>query len=141
MVKKTVTYTNFDGKSRTRDLYFHMNKMEANELDLEYGGHFAETAQRAVDEDNRAEIFQHFKSLLKRAYGQKSADGERFEKSEEIWKAFEESNAYEAFFDYLIAHPDEIKPFMFAIFPEDVRKKMEEADAEQNHADGADTGA
>ena len=38
MLKKTITYTDFDDNERTEDFYFHLSKAEIAEMELSENG-------------------------------------------------------------------------------------------------------
>lgn len=101
MLKETITYTNFNGEEVTEELYFNLNKMEL----LEMSAHFKDgkVLEEAVEKEDKAAIIKYFKTIVLNAYGKKSEDGRRFEKSPEILKEFENSEAFSEFMFALIS--------------------------------------
>ena len=120
MLKKTITYTDFNGVQRTEDHYFNLTKAEISEMELSKDGGMTVLIRRIISEQNMPALAATFKEILRRTYGKKSDDGRRFMKSEEIWKDFEESGAYDAFFMGLIQSPDNAVAFINAVVPKDV---------------------
>ena len=120
MLKKTITYTDFNGVQRTEDHYFNLTKAEISEMELSKDGGMTVLIRRIISEQNMPALAATFKEILRRTYGKKSDDGRRFMKSEEIWKDFEESGAYDAFFMELIQNPDNAVAFINAVVPKDV---------------------
>lgn len=99
MITKTMTYVDFNGKKRTEEFNFHLNKAELLELDASYEGGWVAHVQRIVNANSNAEIFHTMKDFLLRAYGEKSEDGRQFRKRDEndrpLSRRFEECPAYE----------------------------------------------
>lgn len=125
MITKTVPYEDYNGKTRTEDFNFHLNKAELLELEASYEGGWSAHIQRVVNSNNNREIFNTMKDLLLRAYGVKSEDGRRFMKSEEIRRSFEESPAYEIILVELTLDKNAAKnaaDFINGIVPKDMPK-------------------
>lgn len=119
MLKKTISYTDYNGSERTEDFYFNLSKAEAMELELGTPGGLTGTIQRIIAEQDTPTIIKIFKDLILKAYGEKSMDGRRFIKSEEISKAFSETEAYSNLFMELATDADEAAKFVNGIIPND----------------------
>ena len=117
MLKKAMTYTDFDGNERTEDFYFNLSKAELTEMELLESGGMEARIRRIVDAKDSSEIVKEFKHLLLKAYGEKSPDGRRFIKSEELSKAFSETVAYSELFMELATNVESAKAFVNAITP------------------------
>lgn len=78
MLKKTITYTDYNGVERKEDFYFNLTQAEVVEMEAGTTGGLAEMIQRIVDAKDLPSIIRVFKDLLLRAYGVKSADGRQF---------------------------------------------------------------
>ena len=78
MLKKTITYTDYDNVKRTEDFYFNLTMAELQEKELTTTGGYAALLRKIVDEKNVPEIYKLFKSVILDSYGIKSADGRRF---------------------------------------------------------------
>lgn len=124
MLKKTITFTDFNGVSRTEDHYFNLTKAEITEMELSKDGGLTTVINRIVSEKNMPALAASFKEILKRTYGRKSDDGRRFMKSEEIWKEFEESGAYDVFFMELIQNAGKAIDFINSVVPKDLADKL-----------------
>ena len=57
------------------------------------------------------------KGYIKKSYGVKSADGRRFDKREELYEAFEQTEAYSEIFMELITDADKAAAFVNGIMP------------------------
>lgn len=122
MLKKTITYTDYDGNERTEDFYFNISKAELTELQYSVKGGLKNILEKAVQEKDGPTIMQLSKEIVLKAYGVKSNDGRRFMKSEEITKEFAETEAYVNLFMELAT--DEKAAIAFA---EGVMPKFDEA--------------
>ena len=94
MLKKTITYTDYNNIERTEDFYFNLNEAEIMEMQMSTAGGLAETIQKIVQAQDAPAIIKIFKELVLKAYGEKSPDGKRFIKNDEIATAFSQTEAY-----------------------------------------------
>lgn len=121
MLKKTITYTDYNGVERKEDFYFNLTKAEITEMELSTSGGFAEMIQRVIDAQDGPTIIKIFKDLVLKAYGQKTPDGKRFVKSEEISKEFSETEAYSILFMELATDAKAAADFVNGIIPADMK--------------------
>lgn len=119
MIKKTITYTDYNGTERTEDFYFNLNKAEITEMELSVDGGFAEKIKQIIAAKKQSEIIKLFKDIILRAYGKKSDDGRRFIKSEEISKEFSQTEAYSDLFMELSVNDELAAEFINGIMPKD----------------------
>lgn len=124
MLKKTITYTDYNGVERTEDHYFNLSKAEIMEMELSTTGGLTEMIQRIVAAKDAPAIVKIFKDLILKAYGEKSADGKRFIKSAEISEAFSQTEAYSQLFMELATDADAAAAFVNGIIPSDLSKKL-----------------
>jgi hypothetical protein len=122
MLKKTITYNDYNGTERTEDFYFNLSKAEIMEMEMGTTGGLAEMIQRIVAAQDAPAIIKLFKDLVLKAYGEKSADGKRFIKSEELAIAFSQTEAYSILFMELATDADAAAKFVNGIVPADVAK-------------------
>lgn len=132
MLKKTVTYTDYNGSERTEDFYFNLTKAEIMEMELSTSGGLAEMIQRIVKAQDAPAIIKIFKELVLKAYGEKSPDGKRFIKSEEISTAFSQTEAYSQIFMELATDSDAAAAFVNGIVPDVDRQKVAQMAASVN---------
>lgn len=118
MLKKTITYTDYNGITRTEDCYFNLNKAEIAEMELSTPGGFAEMINKITASMDGKMIMKVFKELILKSYGEKSADGKRFVKSEELSEAFSQTEAYNELFMELITDSDAAAKFFNGIVPQ-----------------------
>lgn len=124
MLKKTITYTDYNGVERTEDFYFNLSKAEITEMELGTVGGFAEMIQKVINANDAPTIIKIFKDLVLKAYGEKSADGKRFVKSEEISTAFAQTEAYSNLFMELATDSKAAADFVNGIIPSDLAKEV-----------------
>lgn len=117
MLKKTMTYTDYNGVERTEDFYFNLTKAEVAEMEMGTSGGLAEMISSIVAAKDGPAILKIFKDLVLKAYGKKTPDGRRFEKSEEISKEFSETEAYSDLYIELATNADAAAEFVNGIIP------------------------
>lgn len=94
MIKRTITYVDFDGTERTEDFYFHFSKAEIVELESSKDGGLTDFMQRCIRTNKTSEVMPYVRNIILSSYGEKSADGKRFVKDPELTKAFAETEAF-----------------------------------------------
>lgn len=124
MLKKTITYTDYNGTSRTEDFYFNLTKAEIMEMELGTSGGLAEMIQKVVAAQDAPSIIKIFKDLILKAYGEKSPDGKHFYKSEDISRQFSQTEAYSQLFMELATDSDAAAKFVNGIIPADMAKDV-----------------
>lgn len=127
MITKTITYTDYNGNERTEDFYFNLNKAELVEMEMGTEGGLAEKIKKIVAANNTSAIIKEFKELVLKAYGEKSEDGRRFIKNDELREAFSQTEAYSQIFMELATDADAASKFVNGIVPADISKAAAEA--------------
>lgn len=117
MLKKTITYVDYNGTERKEDFYFNLSKAEIMEMEMGTTGGMVEMINRIVAAQDAPAIIDVFKKMILRAYGEKSADGKRFIKSKEISEAFSQTEAYSQLFMELATDADAASKFVNGIVP------------------------
>lgn len=130
MLTKPITYENYNGEKKTKNFYFHLTKMEIARLQAEYEGGLSGYLKKIVESDDTREIFKFFEEIVLMSYGEKSADGEEFLKSQEIRDRFKCHPAYDVFMLEMIAGGDKtMGDFIKAIVPNDMAEAINKADS------------
>ena len=120
MLKKTITYNDYNGVTRTEDFYFNLTKAEIMEMELTTVGGLSGMIEKIVATQDAPSIIKIFQELVLKAYGEKSPDGKRFIKSQEISTAFEQTEAYSILFMELATDSDAAAAFVNGIIPQDI---------------------
>ena len=120
MLKKTITYIDYNDVERTEDFYFNLTKAEITEMEMSTTGGLSEKIQNIVQAQDIPEIIKIFRELVLKAYGVKSPDGKRFIKKEELTEAFSQTEAYSQLFMELATDADAAAKFINGITPKDI---------------------
>lgn len=124
MIKKTITYSDFNGNERTEDFYFNLTKAEITKMELSIKGGLAEMIQRIVAAQDTPAIIEVFEDLIKRSYGVKTPDGRGFVKKAEDLEAFISTEAYSQLFMELATNADAASQFVNGVVPADMAKQV-----------------
>jgi len=122
MLKKTVTYVDYNGMQRTEDFYFNLSKAEVAEMEMSVEGGLSKMLETIVASKDNVQIVNLFKQMVLKAYGEKSADGRRFIKSKEISEAFSQTEAYSEIFMELALNEEAAAAFVNGIMPANLNK-------------------
>ncbi len=125
MLKKVITYTDFNGNERTEPHYFHLSKSELMRKEMSVSGGLTEKIKRISEKMDAPLIMEVFEDLIYSSYGEKSDDGRRFVKSKELTEAFVQSVAYDALYIELITDADAAAAFFKGIIPDDLSKDFD----------------
>ena len=126
MLKKTIKYTDYNGIEREEDFYFNLNKAELTEMELSTKGGMSSLLSDIVNSHNVEKLISIFKQIILKSYGEKSEDGRRFIKTDELSKAFEQTEAYSELFIELATNTDSAIAFMNGFMPSSVDKITKE---------------
>lgn len=131
MHKELISYTDYNGESRSETFYFNLNKAEITEMELSVNGGLSESLKSIVEKRDVPNTIAVIKDIILRSYGIKSPDGKRFMKSKEISEEFSQTEAYSELFMKLLSDSEYAAKFMNSIIPADLAKAAEEY-AEKN---------
>lgn len=125
MIKKTVTYVDYNGVERTESFYFHYTESEILDMELSTEGGFAERVQKIIDAKDQTSLLKVIKKFVLDAYGVKSDDGRRFIKNDEVKQAFVECPAYSEIYLDLLSDDVLASEFINGIIPDSAKKRLE----------------
>lgn len=128
MIKKTITFTDFNGAERTEDFYFHLNKAEIAKMEMSVQGGLAERIKRIVAAQDQPAIIEIFEELIQKAYGVKTSDGRGFIKNSANLENFICTEAYSILFMELATDADAAAKFINGIIPADMAKELNVAE-------------
>lgn len=120
MLKKEITYTDYNGNQRTEEFYFNLSKAELVEMRVSKKGGLETYIKEIIDAKDEQKLVELFKELVLKAYGQKSEDGRRFIKSDELREEFAQTEAYSDLFMELATDDKAAVAFVNGIVPQNM---------------------
>lgn len=129
MLKKTITFTDYNGVERTEDFYFNLNKAEVMEMEMGTTGGFADMINGIIAAKDVPALISIFKDMILKAYGQKSPDGRRFIKSKELSEEFSQTEAYVSLYMELATDDEAAANFVNGIMPKDLVNEVQKQGA------------
>lgn len=123
MIKKVITYTDYNGNEKTKAYFFNLNQAEIVELENSIPGGLTNMIERLSTEQDNREIIKIFKDLILRSYGEKSPDGDRFVKNDELREGFSQTEAYNELFMELAQDSNAAAEFFNGVIKGAVNKK------------------
>lgn len=133
MLKKKIKYEDFDGNPREMTCYFNLNERELAELVEEFGGRdslqnlFASIKASIKNGGDASRLTSFMRTIIKKSYGQKSGDGIRMVKNDELWDAFYQSEAYNEFFLEVMSSDDANQSFLSQVASKRLRSNIDAA--------------
>lgn len=127
MIKKTITYQDYNGVARAEDFYFNLNRAEVIELEAATPGGLKHFLEEMVQTKDNHKLIEFVKELIRMSYGVKSPDGKYFTKTEESWTAFRYSEAFVELFLELGNNAEAATEFVNGIIPQEILKATEPA--------------
>ena len=125
MLKKTITYTDYLGNTRTEDFYFNLSKSELSNMQMSVDGGFNVQLEKMMNSANSKEIYSTFVDIVLQAYGELSPDGRYHIKEDEngnkLYKKFKQSPAYDALMDEICQNESTIAEFCKGILPKSMQ--------------------
>lgn len=125
MLKKTITYTDYNNVERTEDFYFNMSKAEVLDMEVGIVGGYSEMIKKIIAANDTPTLIKIWKEFILQAYGEKSLDGKRFIKSEELSIAFSQTEAYSKLYLELATNADAAAKFINGVVPSDMAKQLD----------------
>jgi hypothetical protein len=123
MIKKTVTFKDFDGNERTEDFYFHMTEQELTEWEFSVDGGLSGVLTRIINSTDLTKYVEIFKDLLIKSYGVKTPDGRGFIKNKEVLDNFIYTQAFSDIYMELATDDKAAAEFVNGIIPASLKEK------------------
>ncbi len=117
MLKKTITYTDYNDRVRTEDFYFNLSKAELMDMEMSTAGGLTQMINKISAAQDYNSLYKLLTNLIRKAYGEKSEDGRRFIKSEEISDSFTQTEAYSALLEEFTTNSNSAAEFVNGIIP------------------------
>lgn len=148
MLKKRISYTDFNGGEQVEDFYFNLTKAECLDLEMDHysEGGLKEAMEKIVAANDGKAIMAEMKKIILMSYGVKSPDGKRFIKNKDLREQFESSEAYSELFIEMVTEADAAVRFIAGVMPPDMINqdqieldlKGPEKDTPARYSDGVD---
>lgn len=132
MIKKTITYHDYNDLERKEDFYFNLSKAEVLDWETSISGGLSEWIKKVSNTQDQPALMDLFKKLITKSYGEKSADGKRFMKTDPVtgrplYEAFCETEAFSQLYMELATNADKAADFVKGILPADMGNKAAES--------------
>ena len=121
MLKKVVSYTDYDGNPAKLTCYFHLNKFEWLELEAYTKGGLIKNLESALETNNAKKTIDLLKKIILRAYGEKDPETGSFEKNDDLAIRFSRTEAFSELFYELAYNEQASKEFFIGLIPPEVR--------------------
>lgn len=117
MLAKKISYMDYNGNQREDTFYFNLNKAEIMEMELGVVGGMTHLINTMIAQEDGPGLAKFYKDMILKAYGEKSLDGKRFVKNQDLRDAFEQTDAYSELYMELVTDPDKASEFVRGIMP------------------------
>ena len=129
MLKKTITYTDYNGVEHTDDFYFNLTKAELADMQMSENEGFDQKLKNIIEAKDNKSIYEIFKQFVHKSYGEKSLDGKRFMKVDPVtgaplYIAFTETEAYSVLLLELVQSDESMAAFINGIMPKDISEQL-----------------
>ena len=139
MIKKTITFEDYNGEDRTKDFYFHMNQVEFSKLNGEVPGGIEKRMQKIIEDRDEDALLRIIDLIVSRSYGEFD-EADEFTKVSKtgrpLYEKFVNTDAYDQLIIELIQNEDNIVTFLKSIMPKKVQgridEEMQKRQAEEN---------
>ena len=126
MLKRQITFEDFNGDKCTETHYFNLSKAELVEMEVIYKEGFEVHVQRIIESKDNAALIKEFKDIILMSYGEKSADGKKFVKNDELREAFSQTAAYQELFIELATKDGAADDFIIGVVPKELSQQMDQ---------------
>ena len=128
MLKKTITYEDYNGVERKEDHYFNLTKSEIVKMEGGVTGGYLEMLKRIINTNDTPALMNVFEDLIRMSYGVKTPDGRGFDKNPAHFEAFKMTLAYDQLFLELFGDAEKLSAFVVGLVPADLAKEIEKYD-------------
>lgn len=119
MLKRLITYTDFNDEEITEEFYFNISKTEIVQLEASSFGGFSAWIQGIIKAEDITTLMQQFERIILLSYGEKSPDGKHFVKNDENKARFKSSAAYDSLFWEIFQDEEKMASFITAVVPKE----------------------
>lgn len=123
MLRKAITFKDYDEVERTEIFYFNLNKFEWLELETYTKGGLIENLQHSIESNNAKKTIDLLKKIILRAYGEKDPETGAFEKDDDRAIRFSKTEAFSELFYELAYDETKSKEFFLGLIPPEAREQ------------------
>lgn len=129
MIKKTISYHDYEGNERTDDFYFHLTQVELSKInsDPSLPGGLEESVARASKNEDAGELLRIIDLMISRSYGVKLPDGgfvKRNASGLPLYELFVNTEAYDNLLTELIQNEEGIINFLTGCLTKEAQDKV-----------------
>jgi len=126
MIKKTITYTDYDGNEKTMECRFHLSKKDLMEMEFSTDGGMQKTIEQIVEKEDVKGLSELIKAIILKSYGElndkdvfiKVKDGHR------LADDFEQTEAFSELYFELNTNEDSLVNFINGALPANFRQEI-----------------
>ena len=126
MLKESITYTDFNGLERTEEFRFNLTKTELTRMETRKSGSLSALLTKIVNAKDMPDILEALEMLILKSYGEISADGKRFDKSDKLSEDFSHTAAYDALFEKMVNDDEYAYKFILGIMPAELAEQVKQ---------------
>ena len=120
MLRKVITYTDYNGVEKKGEYYFNLTQHEITKMQMGVKGGLIESLKAAIKTEDSNTIMTAFEDLIDKSYGIKTPDG-KFIKKPEYLDDFKSTPAYSKLFMEILTDPKASDEFTRGVSPSDVK--------------------
>lgn len=120
MLKKVIQYTDLFGNKKESTFYFGFMKSDLVMMQSSNSGGLENHLKNIIETSDNDLIMKNFEKIILDAYGEKSEDGQSFDKTDEARRRFRHSPAFDVLFMELLNDTDKAIEFVRGIMPDGV---------------------
>lgn len=117
MLIKKMKFMDYNGEMREEEFRFNLNRAELLDLNLGVEGGLEALINKITETRDVPKLAALFKKVVLSSYGEKSADGRRFIKSQELRDSFEQTEAFSDLIIWLYSDEKNATSFINGIVP------------------------
>lgn len=129
MLKKAITYVNWNDEKVTEEFYFNLSKAELAEMEMTHKGGLEAHLKEIVEAENAKEVLGFLKLIVHKAVGKRSEDGRKFIKNDDIRSDLFDTGAYDELFMELMTDENEAARFIVGIIPKTENQDQDKPDS------------
>lgn len=127
MIKKAITFTDYNGNEKTEEYRFHLSKADLMEMELETEGGMQKAINTIVEKEDTKGLAEMIKNIILKAYGELSDDGNVFLKYKDghrLSDDFRQTEAFSELYLELNTNEESLVDFVNGVIPASLRQEI-----------------